>query len=785
MSPSRILFLFFISCCFCNKITAQGISVNSTATAEELIQNVLINSSCIETQSVIATGNPIPNQQSYGSFSAGANFPFSSGIVLSTSPSKRAEGPYIQQNSIGVKVPGWDGDPDLNQTLGINNSTQATVLEFDFIAMTNSISFNYIFASNEYQNNFPCIYSDGFAFLIKEADNPTEAYKNLAVLPNSTTAVSATTVHPKINTVNGADGKPQIGCEAINESYFNGYNTSIAPINYAGQTVVMNASTDVIPNTKYHLKLVIADDYTRQYNSAVFIEAGSFVTKINFGEDRTVANNNPVCFGENYVLNTNLNPATYSFKWFEKDASNNYVQIPGATSSSYTVSAAGTYKVEATLGSTTCESIGEIKIEFSPEIQSTNTALLQCDDDTDGITIFDLTKVANIVKNNNSQITNQGYYETLADAQAKTNPILNPQRYTNKAPNQIVFARIENTFGCSAIAQITLTVSTTVIPNQSPIAKCDEDEIQDGLYQFDLEQEVTPQIKNGLPPELVINYFLTASDAITETNQLPNIFKNTTPNNQTIYARAVNGSDCYDITPIELIIHTFDPPNFEDVTQYLCKGDEITLSVATGFSSYTWSNNGSTTNSITVSNAGDYAVTVTDVNGCKKTKNFKIILSEPATITGADVKDFSGTDNSIKILYTGAGNYEFSLDGTVFQDDPTFTQVVPGVYNAIARDKNGCGLSNSFTIYVLDYPRFFTPNGDGYNDLWVIKNIDQMPDYTISIFDRYGKLLKQMNQNGSGWNGIFNGREMPSDDYWFTLFFVNGKNVKGHFSLKR
>ncbi|MNL65790.1 hypothetical protein D3C87_1901740 [compost metagenome] len=85
----------------------------------------------------------------------------------------------------------------------------------------------------------------------------------------------------------------------------------------------------------------------------------------------------------------------------------------------------------------------------------------------------------------------------------------------------------------------------------------------------------------------------------------------------------------------------------------------------------------------------------------------------------------------------------------------------------------------------MDYPRFFTPNGDGFNDLWVIKNIDQMPDYTISIFDRYGNLLKQMNQNGEGWNGIFNGRQMPSDDYWFTLFFANGKNVKGHFSLKR
>lgn len=783
MSLSRSLFTIFILCCFYNKISAQNISVDDTTTPSYLIQNVLINSSCIDVESVTALGNPNLGGQSYGSFTAGANFPFSGGIVLATSPSKNAEGPFYKQDSKGVRILGWNGDADLNKALGITNSTQATLIEFDFTALTNSISFNYIFASNEYQTNFPCTYSDGFAFLIKEVGS-SEDYKNLAVLPNSTTAVSATTVHPKIETVKDSYGQPLEGCEALNESYFNGYNANGSPINYAGQTIVMNASTSVIPNKKYHLKLVVADDETRQYNSAVFIEAGSFITKINFGENRTVANNNPVCYGETYVLNTNLGTTGYTFKWFKKDTSNTYAEIPGVTSPSYNVTSSGTYKVEATLDNTTCVSVGEITVEFATEIPSTNTSLLQCDDDTDGISIFNLTKAGNFIKNNDSQIINQGYYETLADAEAKTNPISNPERYTNKGADQIIFARIENKFGCYKIAEITLNISNSTIPNQSPVETCDGDDMHDGLYQFDLNAEVTPQILMGLPTGLAINYFLTATDALTETNQLPNIFKNTTPNSQTIYARVVNGPSCYDITSIELIVHTFDPPNFEDETHYLCKGDEMTLTVATGYSSYSWSN-GSSTNSTVINSAGDYSITVKDVNGCQKTKNFKIILSEPASITGADVKDFSGTDNTIQVQYTGVGNYEFSLDGTVFQDSPTFTQVNPGIYNVKARDKNGCGLSNSFLVYVLDYPRFFTPNEDGYNDLWVIKNIDQMPDYTISIFDRYGNLLKQMNQNGTGWNGIFNGRQMPSDDYWFTLQFINGKNVKGHFSLKR
>lgn len=782
MKYVKIILLICLLSCIGSKTSAQNISIDPTVTPENLVKNTLINSSCLTIENINASGNPTPGQQSYGSFTGGSNFPFSTGLVLSTSPSKNAEGPYNQATSIGVKVFSWNGDQDLNTALGTSTSTQATVLEFDFTPSTNSISFNYFFASNEYQSFFPCTYSDGFAFLIKEVGT-TEPYKNLAVLPNSVIAVSATTVHPKINSA-VVDGAPRPGCEADNENYFNGYNSASSPINYAGQTVVMNASTDVVPNKKYHLKLVVADDLTRNYNSAVFIEGGSFLSKINFGQDRTFANSNPVCFGENFVLDTKLNGANYTFKWYLKDASNNYVLISGATTPTYAVITPGTYKVEATLNSGSCVSSGEISVEFTNEIKSTNSTIIQCDDDTDGITFFDLTKVANIVKNNVSQITNQGYYETLSDARNKINPILNPKKYFNKFPNQVVYARIENSFGCFAPPQIILNISTYTIPEQAPFATCDEDATQDGLYQFDLNAQVTPRITATLPSGIVVNYFLTAEDALAETNQLPNIFKNTVPNSQTIYTRAINGPDCYDIAPVELIVHTFDPPNFEDETLYLCKGEQMTLSVSSGFKTYQWSN-GDTVNSTIISAAGDYTISVTNANDCQKTKTFKVILSEPAIITGADVKDFSGIDNTVKIIYTGVGNYEFSLDGSFFQDDPIFTRVSPGIYNAFARDKNGCGISNSFLLYVLDYPRFFTPNGDGYNDLWKIQNIDQMPDYSISIFDRYGKLLKQMNQNSSGWTGIFNGQELPSDDYWFTLIFVNGKIVKGHFSLKR
>ncbi|PIF63413.1 T9SS type B sorting domain-containing protein [Flavobacterium sp. 11] len=168
-----------------------------------------------------------------------------------------------------------------------------------------------------------------------------------------------------------------------------------------------------------------------------------------------------------------------------------------------------------------------------------------------------------------------------------------------------------------------------------------------------------------------------------------------------------------------------------------------------------------------------------------KTKKYLVAVSGIATITGVTVNDFERNENSISIEYTGIGDYEFSIDGSYFQDSPMFNGVAPGEYLVYARDKNGCGLSIPFVVYVLDYPRYFTPNNDGYNDIWQIKNLDNLPQSTLFIFDRYGKLLKQLVSSDIGWNGTFNGFALPTDDYWFHLNLENGRIIKGHFSLKR
>ncbi|TRX41338.1 T9SS type B sorting domain-containing protein [Flavobacterium restrictum] len=769
-----ILSALFLCCFYLG--TAQYIQVDDSYTAKELVENVLVNSSCITVSNSTEKGDLYtPNQKSYGFFKAGTSaFPLQSGIFLSTSSSATVKGPFVS----GVRGGGdsqWGGDRDLDQILGIS-SVNTTALEFDFTALTNFISFNYIFASNEYQYHFPCVYSDGFAFLIKEKGS-SENYSNLAVIPATAVPVSSIKIHPKINSSLDIYGFLIPGCDAVNEAFFNGYNPTESPLNFAGQTKVMNAQTTVIPGKTYHVKLVIADDDNAYFDSAVFVEAGSFDAKIDLGVDRTIANKNPICYGDTWLIDTKQ-AATNTYKWYK-----NGVELPLEKSPSYQVTDSGVYKVDVILA-TTCTVSDDIKIEFTPQIVLQPTTLIQCDTDADGKTIFDLTKVAVAINNNSSGLLKIEYYPNMADAQTDKNTIANPTNYTNTNKDQIAVARVTNSFGCVDYEPIKLVIATNQMVTPSPISTCDTDAIADGLAEFDLDAQVTPTLLYGLPSGLLITYYLSASDATLEQNAVPNLFKNTIPYQQTLYARIINAADCYGIIPITIKVILFDPPNFQDETKALCEQRATQLTVAPDFLSYLW-NTGEKTNAITVNQSGNYSVTVTNGNGCKRTKKYTLKPSGVATITNVTSSDFKGQENTVLIAYTGTGNYEFSLDGVTFQDNPLFTNVAAGHYFAYAKDKNGCGLSAPYTVYVLDYPHYFTPNGDGINDNWNIQNWSILPDATGIIFDRYGKLIYEFSNKSSGWNGIFNGVALPADDYWFTLKFADGGTTKGHFSLKR
>ena len=743
------------------KVTAQNIQVDDTYSAQELIKDVLINSTCAQVSNFSSSGDNYSNgEQSFGYFNSGlSNFPFKDGIVLSTSRAKRTEGP--NDNLIDEGATSWPGDQDLEKALDITNTINATILEFDFIPQTNAISFDYIFASEEYQGSAPCKYSDGFAFLLKEAGT-NDTYKNLAVLPNTNTPVLVTSVHPIISS----------GCPAINEQYFAGYNQTNAPINFNGQTVVLTAKSSVIAGKKYHIKLVIADHENIRYDSAIFLSGGSFTSGTDLGQDQLLATQNPICEGNTRLLDA-TQPGNNQYVWYKDN-----VEIIGESQSTYNVTQKGVYKVAVSLGTSTCISAGEVTIEYAPLPVLNPAILVQCDEDKNGKTPFNLAKADATIKGNDASLGTVFYYETLTDAQSQevSKSIVNFTNYESSP--KTIFASVANAYGCANITQLELKISNNNSPNID-FERCDVDGQMDGFFTFTLS-EADALVLQGLPTGLMVEYYENATDALLQKNVLTNLYKNKTIVQQTIYARIINGSDCYGISLVKLLVNVNTPTNFGEEEVIFCANSSLKLEVATTFSSYLWSN-GDTNSFTLIDKPGEYTVTVSDANTCLATKKFIVTASEIPKITSVTIDDFQD-NNSVLINYTGIGEHQFSLDGINFQDGPYFSNVSSKVYTAIV--KNDCGLDEK-EIYVLNYPRLFTPNGDTINDSWEIENFNQFANFKVQIFDKYGKFIYTFNNKSKGWDGKLNGQNLPSADYWFVITLENSRVIKGHFSLKR
>lgn len=181
-----------------------------------------------------------------------------------------------------------------------------------------------------------------------------------------------------------------------------------------------------------------------------------------------------------------------------------------------------------------------------------------------------------------------------------------------------------------------------------------------------------------------------------------------------------------------------------------------------------------------------------DANQCATDQTINVVVNPSNTLIDFDwtVTEAFSNNQVVTISPTAAnGNYSYKLDDGPFQVSPVFEFVSSGYHAVTVIDNNGCSspISKS-NILVIDYPRFFTPNGDGYNENWNIFSLRDDATAKIHIFDRYGKLLKEITPNGVGWNGLYIGRPMPSDDYWFVVEYTEQNTIRkfrSHFSLKR
>ncbi|WP_179320620.1 T9SS type B sorting domain-containing protein [Winogradskyella helgolandensis] len=550
MRPN-LIFSLIITLIGINYSYSQQITTDDTLLLEQLIQQNL-GQNCVEISNISSSINgSINGIDSYGSFDrANSNFPFENGILLTTGNVNSA-GNILNSNPLNEGDNTWGTDIDLENALGISNTQNATSIQFNFISVANQIQFNYLLASEEYQQEFPCFYSDGFAFLIREAGS-SAPYSNIALIPGTGIPVNTRTIHDQIEGF----------CTAENEAFFEGYN--VGDTNYNGRTTVLTARAAIQPNVEYQIKLIIADQTDNNFDSAVFIEGNSFNANVDLGPDITTC-------GDSVSINGDIQNPQASYNWYQND-----VLLAGENNPTLNALSSGIYKVEITiqLNATSCVIEDTIEITLDSEQSSTQISdIVYCDDDSnDGVEDFNLTTKDNeVLASVPPSSYNISYHYSSEDAENNDNPILGTIQNTSSP--QPIFVRIEDTVnGCLAFSTFNLVVNEKPeYEDPDPIIAC-EDPTLNGYTFVDLNV-ANDQITNG-NPNIYVSYHFSEPEADLGQSPIFSPYANLNTD-QTLYVRIYDAlTGCFSTTTISVEFQDLPAINLDDQTINACEVDE-------------------------------------------------------------------------------------------------------------------------------------------------------------------------------------------------------------------
>ena len=420
---------------------------------------------------------------------------------------------------------------------------------------------------------------------------------------------------------------------------------------------------------------------------------------------------------------------------------------------------------------------------------------IRCDDNHDGFFSFDTSTIQTRLLNGSTSVTLKYFDEN-------NNSLSSPLPNLFVTRSQIIKVEATNTSMTACSYETTLEFVVSDLPEASPIPSnllivCD-DEIdpikQDGKYAFD-----TSTFQNtilGGQTGMIVKYYDANNNLLS--SPLPNPFV-TISQNIRVEVINSNNANCKATMSIPFVVHPLPPltltgkerlcSNISNFTKVINAAivDELLIDNYT----YEWTYNGNlisgeTEYTLTIDKTGTYTVKVTTDEGCSRIRVITVSASNIAKIENIKIEDLTST-NGIQVSATGIGDYVYALDDeNSYQSENLFTNVSAGIHTVYVKDLNGCGITLQ-EVAILGIPNFFTPNQDGFNDYWNIKGVNNAfnAKTIVHVFDRYGKLISKLNPLNQGWDGNFNGRPLPSDDYWYTIALKDGRILKGHFTLKR
>lgn len=384
-------------------------------------------------------------------------------------------------------------------------------------------------------------------------------------------------------------------------------------------------------------------------------------------------------------------------------------------------------------------------------------------------------------------------YEWYNDTGSGFQPIAGAVSSTLNVLNSAMYRTVVTTPTGTIISDVQVAFNTV------PVTETMMDEVlcHTADMIFDLELKDLEALGPQNPDNYVVSYHSSQVDAEAGINPLMKQYQKSS-GQEIIYVRTTSlaNPNCYDASE-SFVFDAITSPELtfpEEVT--ICEdsgGVVIGETIPNPSYSYLWST-GEQTSSISVSQGGEYTVTVTNSsNGlnCESQRMIRVQTSSLPVISDIEIEDLQSS-NTLTVITEVDGDFEYRLDDGAFQISNVFEGVQGGTHEVTMRDIYGCGEVVERNIVIVGFSPIFSPNGDVLNETWQVEGLSELNDPIITIYDRYGKLIKEMTEFSAGWDGSLNGRPLPSTDYWFKLSYlddtgnrINAKYLQNHFSLRR